>query len=452
MHLKTPLDRTHAVSTADDPAMPPEWSLLTGLVELTDTVLRSDTEAAMHRTLALGINQHFAGEFVAIAKAVGSRYRIEVFTHLEAFDRNADIVQSLEREAENHSNPEQGKTAVRFAELADGIFACVPFVGSNAQVFAVAFLKPARSSELVSRESLSLIGEYLSPALEAKSAAIRRSGLVQLWSTLRGRLTKHKKYVTVGLIALGLLSALPLPYRVRCEAELQPVVRRHIAAPFDGILQRSLVKPGDIVAADQPLGRLDAKELNWEIASATADRDRASKSRSANLAVGKTAAAQIDAFESRRLAERLKLLENRLAHLEIASPIAGVVVSGDMARAEGAPVKIGQTLFEVAPLDRMVVDVLVPEAEIEHVFAGQPIQLYLDAVPTDECRGIVSRVYPRAELRNGANVFVAEVVLDNTSGSLRPGMKGIVEVEAERRPIAWIVTHRAGEMFWRFLH
>ena len=43
----------------------------------------------------------------------------------------------------------------------------------------------------------------------------------------------------------------------------------------------------------------------------------------------------------------------------------GIVVSGDLKRHEGAAVKIGQSLYEVAPLEKLVAEVAIPEEELE---------------------------------------------------------------------------------------
>ncbi len=45
------------------------------------------------------------------------------------------------------------------------------------------------------------------------------------------------------------------------------------------------------------------------------------------------------------------LIVDRLGNLEVASPIDGVVISGDLEKYTGAPVERGPGLLEVAPLD-----------------------------------------------------------------------------------------------------
>ncbi len=164
--------------------------------------------------------------------------------------------------------------------------------------------------------------------------------------------------------------ALPVPYSVNCDCELQPVTRRFIASPFEGALEKAFVEIGDTVSADQLLARMDGKEVRWEQAGNFADYERAAKERDAQLADRKVGEAQLAKLQMDRLALTSKLLSNRGDNLDIRSPIDGIVVSGELKRAEGARLSLGQTLFEIAPLDQMIVEVEIPESELAHVVAG----------------------------------------------------------------------------------
>ena len=55
-----------------------------------------------------------------------------------------------------------------------------------------------------------------------------------------------------------------------------------------------------------------------------------------------------------RLQLTTRLLQDRSRNLIIKSPVDGLVISGDLKRAEGVRLTVGQTLFEVAPLDEMI--------------------------------------------------------------------------------------------------
>jgi multidrug efflux pump subunit AcrA (membrane-fusion protein) len=257
----------------------------------------------------------------------------------------------------------------------------------------------------------------------------RRAGRMRWGATVAG----------IAVVAM----AIPVPYEVRCECELQPVTRRFVAAPFEGTLERALVDVGDTVRAGEVLARMDGKEIRWEMAGNIAEYERAAKEPDALLADQKFGEAQVAKLQMDRLALTTTLLEHRSNHLEIRSPIDGIVVSGELKRAEGVRLSLGQNLFEVAPLDQMIVEVEIPESELAHVPAQTEAFIRLEAFPHDELRGTLKRVCPRAELRNKQQVFVGEIPLSNASGSLKPGMRGRASLAAGRAMLGWRLFHRA---------
>jgi len=237
--------------------------------------------------------------------------------------------------------------------------------------------------------------------------------------------------------------AVPVPYSVNCDCELQPVTRRFVAAPFEGALEKAFVEVGDPVRADQLLARMDGKEVRWEQAGNIAEYERAAKERDAHLADQKFGEAQVAKLEMDRLTLTTRLLEHRNDHLEIRSPIDGIVVSGELKRAEGVRLAMGQTLFEVAPLDQMIVEVEIPEAELAHVTAGAATTMRLEAFPGQKLEGTLKRICPRAELRRKQQVFVGEIALANDTGQFRPGMRGRVSIPAGHALLGWRLFHRA---------
>ena len=104
--------------------------------------------------------------------------------------------------------------------------------------------------------------------------------------------------------------------------------------------------------------------------------------------------------------------------------------------------KTGDRLFEIAPLDQMLVEVAIPEPDIRHIVVGQEVSVVLDAFPGETLTGTLRRIHPRSEVRDESNVFIAEVELSNLQGRLRPGMKGSADITAGRRMLGWILFHR----------
>lgn len=270
-----------------------------------------------------------------------------------------------------------------------------------------------------------------------------------------GRLWQTKKGKAALVVILALLAALavPLPHKVKCACQLEPVRQRFVAAPFEGTLERASVKPGDVVSEGDLLARMDGREVRWKRAGVVADQNQAEKKRDAAMAAHEYAEAQIAKLDMERLRLELQLLDHRAENLEIKSPVDGIVTSGDLERTEGAPLVIGQTLFEIAPLEKMIVEIAVADDEVSYVRRGQPVVVRLDAYPGRIWRPEISKVRPRSEIRDQENVFIAEATLDSADGLLRPDMKGRAKIVAPRRPLGWILFHKpweylAGKLFW----
>ena len=264
----------------------------------------------------------------------------------------------------------------------------------------------------------------------------------------------RRRAVILGAGALALLLAWPFHYRIGADCRIAPTVKRVVAAPFESQLRKSFVRPGDTVREGEPLGELDNRELKLKEAELTAARERALKQRDRAMS-GRDksegadfAAAQVASFEAQSVGQELELVRRKLAMLEVKAPLAGVIVSGDLRRAEGQPVPRGQVLWEVAPLDAMIVEIDVPDREVSRVRAGQPVHVRLEAFGGGRWESTVSRVHPQSEQREGRNVFIGEAdIAPGLNNDLRPGMRGRAAIESDRRPLAWILGHR----FWDWL-
>ncbi len=243
------------------------------------------------------------------------------------------------------------------------------------------------------------------------------------------------------IAALGVSGTWPVTYRVRGTCQVQAATRRFVAAPFAGRVAEALVRPGDRVRAGEPLALMDGEQLRTEMATLSAERARASKTRDSALAAHRVADAEQARLEIEGLDLRGRLLNWNLAQLELVAPLDGVVLAGDLHRATGVPVELGQTLFEIAPLDQLTVEVGVPDADAAAVQPGRRAEVRIDAMASARLTGLVTRVRPAAELREGKNVFVAEVALDHWPVGARPGMQGTARIACDRCSLAWAWLH-----------
>ncbi len=261
-----------------------------------------------------------------------------------------------------------------------------------------------------------------------------------------------RKKVTAGVaVLLLLLLFLPVPYRLSADAVVRPQVTRFVVSRYDGILARALVRPGDHVKKTQELARLDGRETEVDLAALQAELDKAKKIRDQATALGNTAAAQVAYLDTLRYRQQVLRLQEQLNHLTLTSPVNGIVLSGDLQRAEGSPVSRGQTLFEVAPLESMEVEVAVDEQDISRVSEETEVSVHFDAYPDTTWHERFTRIEPRAQIRENKNIFVGILRFANPANRLRPGMRGKAKIEVGTRTLGWIILHKPWYTFLRLL-
>lgn len=313
---------------------------------------------------------------------------------------------------------------------------------------AIAFLWPLDAPEIPAR-TLRLVFACR-PHLSALIACLHRSKprsfharLLQQW---RSGPTRRAVLIGAAVLTIALM-AFPITYRVPVTCQVEPLLRRTIAAPFESRLETSHVKPGDRVVKNQVLAELDGREIRLALAEAIAARNAALKKRDNAMVLSDPAGLQMAQLESDRLALEVQRLQFRSDNLLVRSPLDGVVLAGDLERSEGVPVSPGQKLFEIAPLEGMILELAVPDREVGHVAADMEVTYRLESDGGKKRRTRLEKLHPASEVSDGEHVFIAEAPLENADGFLRPGMKGEARVLSKRKPIAWILFHG----LWEFL-
>lgn len=268
------------------------------------------------------------------------------------------------------------------------------------------------------------------------------------WKVMFG---KHSKW-TIGVISVIFLAGIcfPVRYPVDCTAVLEPVGERIVSAPFGAVLSDCHVRLGDQVRLNEVLVELDGRPLRLERESLQAESDQAKKEREMALASRRIADAQQAELKQRQLQRRIQLLDDRLARLQVRSPIDGIVVSGDLERFVGSPLETGQTLMEIAPLDRLSIEVEIPEMEIGYVTEDAPMRVRFAAAGGRSILANLASVSPAAEVRDDNNVFVGRMDLEHPDENLRPGMRGDATMYGPLRPFVWRVGRTAWErvLWW----
>lgn len=315
-----------------------------------------------------------------------------------------------------HEEPGLSMQVLKLAKAESGAVALVCFVGEN--------LDPNFYKVLEQRE------RTLATLLWS-----RPRYAIPKWASTRGR---PRVALLTALVMVCLLLLCPVPYRTSCTLVVQPVQERVLSVPFEATLEEVLVEPGDEVEKGQTLLQFDGRPIRLELQSIEAEIQSAMKQQDIALATGKIADAQLAQLKVQQLKRRKELLEQRLDRLSLVSPIDGMVVAGDLRKAIGSPMELGKVLLEIAPLDRVMIELEIPECEIGYVRPTDAVHLRVDSARVGTVDSNLQKIYPSAQLRDDDSVFVAPIELDNFERMYRPGMKGRATIYGPVRPWAWV--------------
>lgn len=239
-------------------------------------------------------------------------------------------------------------------------------------------------------------------------------------------------------VETGLVSAVELPQHLALVANLEAWQAVTIAPEVSGRLVRLMVESGDTVTQGQVLARLDDRQQ-----TAQRDEARAYLAEARRLLAERHRLADRGAISASELAAqeaevamaqaRLDSAEAELGKRTLLAPFDGVV--GLVSHAPGAQVASGEALMTLDQLDRLRLDLAVPQRYLAALRSGQQVKAHIDAYPQLAFDGTLvaldSRVNP-----NDMTV-AARFAFDNREGRLKPGMLSRIDfaLPTEVRPV-----------------
>jgi multidrug resistance efflux pump/GAF domain-containing protein len=232
-------------------------------------------------------------------------------------------------------------------------------------------------------------------------------------------------------------------FRVKAPFVIEATYQQVIPAPFDGYIEDVEVEIGDSVEAGKTiLAKLETIDLLLKRAKAEADQNSLIQQAKAYRSERKEADALIADEKAREVAAEIDYINYQISQSSLISPMSGIVIKGDLKRQIGAPVKVGDMMFEVCPLDALRAQLLVPEDQIVDIEVGQEGELALVSDPGRKIKFVVEKINPIAEVESQRNIFKVQVQLGQTYSSMRPGMEGVAKISIGQRKYAWIWSRK----------
>lgn len=232
------------------------------------------------------------------------------------------------------------------------------------------------------------------------------------------------------------------------------------------------VRKGDILARIDPstyeaqieAGNAQIASANAQLAQAQATYANAAKLYERNVALGKQQMiSKADVDQSRAAMEQARAQVNsaqaqirqqtastrstrvNLDRTVIRSPVDGVVLTRKIE--PGQTVAASMTapeLFTIAEdLSKMKIQLLVDESDIGQVKEGQNVSFTADAFPNRQFKGTVQQVQMASTTTNNVVTYPVIVTVDNTDGTLLPGLTVNAEIEVSNQPNVLRVANAA---------
>lgn len=204
-----------------------------------------------------------------------------------------------------------------------------------------------------------------------------------------------------------------------------------LSATVTAIIEALEFEGGEQIAKGTPLVRLNSAETRADLRAAQALRDerqavvnRLAQLQSRNLAP--RADVEDSRAQLRQAQASIEAIEARLDNYTLSAPFDGVV--GFRELSVGTLVTPGTELATLDKLERMKLDIRLPERELGRLAPGTPLDAHSAAFPEARFQGSITSIGTRVDPVSRSVMARAE--LDNPERRLRPGM--LMEVNIER--------------------
>jgi multidrug resistance efflux pump len=450
-------------------------TVLVHVMDIADAIMHKNVFLLACMTLVNEIAHRFNCSQVSFGFLKDDYIRAVTISHLEQFDRHSEAVRELERVYEESC--EQNEMVVH-PKISDVFIInrmheeyckkrnlsqviSIPFYANDKVAAVMTCEKKDVSFSAAEVDALKLIASQTAPWLNTlhykdlwfgRRMAIRVKETLNSWLGVEHSLLKAASIV----LALALLYSIigEWDYRVEGSVALTTDAVSYISAPYDGIIKEVKVREGDEVKKGDVLLGMETKELVLREAQSLADTVRYAREADKNRASGALADMKIALSRLDETQAGLEKIRYQLGQAKAQASFDGIVVEGDKQKLLGAPVSKGDILLKVAKLEGMYAQIKIGERDIGEVAQGTKGELIFLGRPWNTYQITVERIIPMAEVaQREGNVFAVKAAIASGPESWwRPGMSGVAKIEAGRRKIIWILTHRAVEFiriyFW----
>lgn len=220
-----------------------------------------------------------------------------------------------------------------------------------------------------------------------------------------------------------------VPVRVEVTGQVTPIFQAMLSSRIQGTIDTLLVREGARVSKGQILLQLDSRDVQADLARASAEVENAKtqldrmKSLYRQDAVSKQE--MENATRSYKVAEaNRKSVLAQLSYTVVKAPFDGVITEKKVEAGELA--SPGQPLLKMEDPLQLRLEATVAEGDLKSIARGDKIPVFIDALEAQVLSGVVSQILPAGDPQT--HTFIVKVNLPKTPG-LKSGMFGRFQLD-----------------------
>jgi multidrug resistance efflux pump len=140
-----------------------------------------------------------------------------------------------------------------------------------------------------------------------------------------------------------------------------------------------------------------------------------------------------------RLEAELARLDDLLSRSQVYAPISGTLTTYRFQEKLGEFLEEGDLVCEVVDDDKVVIEMPVPEKEIDAVQVGFPVKFKVRGYPARSFEAEVAEIAPVATQDELISTILIRATVDNEDHTLKPGMTGVAKVYCGRTIILHVL-------------
>lgn len=220
-----------------------------------------------------------------------------------------------------------------------------------------------------------------------------------------------------------------VPVRVEVTGQVTPIYQAMLSSRIQGTIDKLLVREGARVSKGQTLIQLDNRDVQADLARASAEVENAKTQLDRmKMLYGQDAVSKQEmenATRSYKVAEaNRKAVLAQLSYTVVKAPFDGVITEKKVEAGELA--SPGQPLLKMEDPFQLRLEATVAEGDLKSIARGDKIPVFIDALEARALSGVVSQILPAGDPQT--HTFLVKVDLPKTAG-LKSGMFGRLQLD-----------------------